>query len=191
MIGGFLGRLITSKLFFILVVGPIVVYNIYAGLTIGRIGLPGGFSIEFQDQPSRASAANVADIPADERRRREAEMDSKLRAMEERLRAQPRTDTPSATSTVNVSGTWQSQNGVSYTLNQNGNQVIFQEVSSLFGTVAAGHGTISHHDMTISYTTIFFTPGRADLRVSDDGRRITGSFTDTRSGATSTAMMYR
>ena len=118
-------------------------------------------------------------------------MDSKLLAMVERLRAQPRADTPSATSSVNVSGTWQSQNGFSYTLSQSGNEVVFQEVSPLFGTVAAGHGTILNRDMTISYTTILFMPGRAELRVSDDGRRITGSFTDTRSGATSTAMMYR
>jgi hypothetical protein len=34
--------------FFILVI-PLVLYNLYTGLTVGKIGLPGGFTIEFRD----------------------------------------------------------------------------------------------------------------------------------------------
>lgn len=52
-----------------LVVIPLIIYNLYTGLTIGKIGLPGGFSIEFNSgnppPNTNVSSGKVEPPPSD------------------------------------------------------------------------------------------------------------------------------
>ena len=106
----------------------------------------------------------------------------------------PTTDTappPEPAQFLNISGTWQSAVGLSYIIGQSGGDVTIQEVNSFGIVTAEGQGVIVGRDIDISYVTAVGTLGRALLSVSDDGRRITGTFQDLTVGSIAPVTLFR
>ena len=106
----------------------------------------------------------------------------------------PTTDTAPPTEPAqffSISGTWQSAVGLSYIIEQSGGDVTIQEINSFGIVTAEGQGVIEGRDIDISYVTAVGTLGRALLSVSDDGRRITGTFEDLTIGSIAPATLFR
>lgn len=185
----------------------LILYNLYLGLTVGKIGLPGGLTVEFREKPSQMVPGNsVAQLPNNEREQRQAQLEKQLREMEEKLRnseqrgqttqlPQQKVEAPAQQTQLkefNISGAWRGdEEGISYVIRQNGNAITIQEVNAIYGITAVGQGAITQQDINLSYTTALGTVGRGSLRVSDDGRQITGTFTDQTTGVTMPASLSR
>jgi serine/threonine protein kinase len=91
----------------------------------------------------------------------------------------------------NVAGTWQSAVGLSYTIQQQGNQVYIQEISAYGPTGGGGQGTLNGYTMELQYRTSTGSVGRGVLQVSPDARQISGSFTDFATGMSIPTLIYR
>lgn len=88
-----------------------------------------------------------------------------------------------AAGVVNLAGQWSSAEGLTYVMEQVGNQVTFAEYNPLLNTVTAGGaGSIDGRDFVLSYQTALGTTGQARLRVSDDGESMSGNYTDLSTG---------
>jgi serine/threonine protein kinase len=92
---------------------------------------------------------------------------------------------------VDVSGTWQSPLGLRYILQQQGNQVMFQEIGDDGPTGGGGQGTINGYAMDIQCWAANGALGRALLQVSPDGRQISGTLTDSSTGISVPALLDR
>ena len=90
-----------------------------------------------------------------------------------------------------VSGTWTGENSLTYVITQSGDSVTIREMSPLYGITAIGQGTFDRRRLTVSYRTALDSEGTADLEMSDDGRQLTGSFTDSSSGVSVPAVLQR
>jgi len=190
--------------FFVLVV-PLVAYNLYIGLTVGKIGLPGGISLEFKDKKSLIDTGKFAELSDGERSKGQVDLEKRLGDMEARLHDQEQREGPpkyqfqkansvseeTSVRKFDINGTWQAAGGISYVVRQNGDAVTIQEVSPIYGITAAGEGVIKQQDITVSYVTALYTTGRGILRVSDDGHQITGMFTDLSTGVSIPAALFR
>ena len=89
----------------------------------------------------------------------------------------------SAPEVVNLAGHWSSPEGLTYIMEQVGNQVTFAEFNPLLNTVTAGGaGMINGRDFVLTYQTALGTSGQAHLRVSDDGASMSGNYTDLSTG---------
>ena len=85
---------------------------------------------------------------------------------------------------INLAGHWSSPEGLTYIMEQVGNQVTFAEFNPLLNTVTAGGaGAINGRDFVLTYQTAVGTMGQARLRVSDDGESMSGNYTDLSTGA--------
>ncbi|MCI0694066.1 hypothetical protein L0337_18915 [candidate division KSB1 bacterium] len=127
---------------------------------------------------------------------RQAQLEQKLREMEDALeRAKEKGQQSESaqelpTQYVNIAGTWYG-GGVSYLIQQIGSALTIQEISAIYGVTAVGQGTINGHDISFSYNTALGTRGSALLKLSADGRQITGTFTDFVSGLSWPTILYR
>ena len=101
------------------------------------------------------------------------------------------TPTPEPSQFANIGGTWQSAGGLSYIIGQNGSAVTIQEINAFGIVTSEGQGVIVGRDIDISYVTAAGTLGSALLRVSDDGRQITGTFEDLTIGSVIPASLFR
>ncbi|HVF88267.1 MAG TPA: hypothetical protein VM866_11790 [Pyrinomonadaceae bacterium] len=200
-----------ANTFFALLLLALVGYNLYSGLTVKKLGLPGLFEIEFGNAAGGlASEKRVEEIGDNELKSRQAKLEQQV----EKLQTQVAAKTPeqpssapdaarrviSQTTTVaaptresfNLSGSWQSdEDGLSYVVQQSGSTLIVQETHAAFGITAAGQGQMVGQDIELSVTTVPGTTGMARLRVSDDGNRITGQVTDFTTGGVAPVSMYR
>lgn len=129
---------------------------------------------------------------------RQAELEKKLREMEKLLEREKKGEEQSSHQTqepqvqyFSIGDVWQGSGGVSYIVYQNGSTLTIREINPVFGVTAIGQGVIAQRDVNISYTTAIGTMGRALLKVSDDGRQITGTFTDLTTGVSMPAYLYR
>lgn len=91
----------------------------------------------------------------------------------------------------NINGSWQGVGGQSYIIHQSGSAVTIQEINPILGITAVGQGVIIGQDIDISYTTAIGTVGRARLRISENGQRLTGEFTDLTTGVSMPLVLYR
>ena len=173
------------------VVVPLIIYALYSGLTIGRIALPGGFEIEFRDvREALAAEDELKTLDGDELAARQADMERKLREMEAQLMERDETEAPRSR-VQNISGAWQSPVGLSYQIEQQGRDVTIQEITPYYGITAIGEGEIRDGVLRISYRTALNTTGEAHLQLSDNGKRLTGTFTDSYSGLQTQARLQR
>ncbi len=101
------------------------------------------------------------------------------------------TPSPEPPQFFSIGGTWQSTGGLSYIIGQNGSDVTIQEINAFGIVTAEGQGVIVGRDIDISYVTVAGTVGSALLSVSDDGRRITGTFEDLTIGSVVPASLFR
>lgn len=121
-------------------------------------------------------------VDHDEMSRRQAALEAKLRRMEEALKqseTRPVRRAPDEQSTevaapisrqVNLAGTWRDRTGVSWIIQQTGNAVAFQEYNPILGVTAVGQGTVSGHQLQLTYQSALQTNGQAELTISPDGR---------------------
>lgn len=125
---------------------------------------------------------------------RHAELEKKLREMEVKIKEkehQLNQTEGMQVQYVNISGTWQGTGGLSYIINHSGNFVTVQEINPIYGITAVGQGTIDGQNIDVWYTTAIGTTGRALLKVSADGRQITGTITDQSIGISTPIALYR
>ncbi|MDZ7364143.1 MAG: hypothetical protein ONB46_26030 [candidate division KSB1 bacterium] len=127
---------------------------------------------------------------------RQVQLEQKLREMEEALQREKNRGQQSERTQelpaqyANIGGTWYGGGGVSYLIQQFGTAVTIQEISPIYGVTAAGQGTITGRDISLSYRTVFGTMGSAQFKVSADGRQLTGTFTDLASGFSLSTTLY-
>jgi hypothetical protein len=174
------------------VVIPLILYNLYTGLVIGKIEVPGVFTVEFRDKTSPMHPGAPEKLPDGERAQGQAELEKRVRDMEDRLHSseQERRSVPFQQQ-FDLNGTWHGPLGLSYVIRQSGNVLTIQEISPIYGITAAGEGVITHQDITITYMAADYTPGRGALRLSDDGMQITGTFTNLSTGISTSATLFR
>lgn len=187
-------RLIWTVVLMLLVL--LVGYNLFSGLVAKKIGIPGFFEVEFDKNPSgTVSGEALNDINKSELARRQAELEAKLRQMEEKAKKdserQPRQNDLQQVQYINVAGTWRSNLGAYYNVMQNGNTIIMAEISPGYGQTAVGQGTINQRDMNINFVTAVGTNVGSRLTVSDDGLQITGSFVEPTTGISIPIMLFR
>lgn len=194
----------------------LVGYTLYTGQTIEEIGLGGLGSVKFA-KPGNTPAAPPPDsgrpttpivhpdaakqVDQDEMARRQADLEAKLRHMEEALKrseARPVRRSPENESTdgtpprqMNIAGTWQDRTGVSWVIQQTGNAVAVQELNPLLGVTAVGQGSISGHQLQLTYQSAMQTTGQAVLTISNDGRTLIGNARDNVTGVSFQLMFTR
>ena len=189
MASGTTSKFAWTVLFVVII--PLIGYALYSGLTVGKIQLPGGFVIEFREAPTPVQAENrIDELSQDELESRQAELEQKLAEMEAQLQRAPESDVQIAQVT-DVSGTWQSPNGLSYTIVQQGLQLTIQEINPYYGITAVGEGNIMENTVSINYRTAANTFGTGTLRLSNNGTRLSGSFVDSYSGVQTPADLQK
>lgn len=97
-------------------------------------------------------------------------------------------------STIDISGEWRSYDGFPHLIKQNGNQVWIQAINPFpFPVVMIdGTGTVSGRRISINYVEMAFgTRGKADMEVSANGQKITGTATNFASGRVTYINLYR
>ncbi len=92
---------------------------------------------------------------------------------------------------VNVTGTYISNDGMSYILQQNGLYVNMQEISPVYGITAAGQGMFTEEGLQINYNTILGTQGTMLLNPAENGLQLAGSFVDHTSGVSGRFILTR
>lgn len=184
-----------------LVLLALVAYNLYSGVTVQRIGIPGIFEVEYAGA-NDAGAVTNPDAPPQEdgaapvqagmtgtdrldREDRDAleERQQYLEAKIQELEAQLEDDPPPARpGIVSIAGTWMGQQGISYQFQQVGTDIVFSEINPLLGVTASGTGTLNGTVLTLNVTTAAYTNGTASLRLDPDGMRLTGTYRDAVTG---------
>jgi hypothetical protein len=96
------------------------------------------------------------------------------------------TPSPSAS---DLSGTWHSSSGLTYTITQYGGQAVVEE-NSPFGLTAVGQGTVTGNTATFDYRAVDGSTGRASLQVVD-GSTIDASFENDSHGTSTQAALTR
>ena len=169
----------------LILVVALVAYTIgQQGQTVKTINFgEEGFSVEFYQ---------LKDIAKKELEKRQNELERKLSEFQEDFRDTPPNNLdPTNQQRYNLNGTWQSNLGVYYNINQFGNTITVQEVDPIYGITAVGQGIINQRTISINYLTALYTQGTGILQVSDDGRRMDGKFTDLSTGFTTIAIWWK
>ena len=97
---------------------------------------------------------------------------------------------PQARGPLNIGGTWRTAEGLIYVLRQSGNVVTVQEIDRGV-VVAQGQGTIVGRNLDVSYTRLDGSSGRAHVKVSADGKELTGTYTNLTLGESGSLVLYR
>lgn len=145
-------------------------------------------------QTQRIIEEGLSQLNQQELSQRHVELEKKLREMETKINEKERQLNQTGEMQVpyvNISGTWQGTGGLSYIINHSGNFVTVQEVNPIYGITAVGQGTINEQNIDVWYTTAMGTTGRVILKVSADGRQITGTITDQTMGISTPIALYR
>lgn len=213
------GNAWTPRNVFFLVVALLLVvvvgYNIYHGITVKKVNVPGVMDLEFHSpndarsnntvssstspQPTSTDAtaaleSQLADLERQELESRQAQLQSRLHELEQRIAnntSAPAAPAPRAVIRYDLTGSWESDEGVTYILSQQGNTVTLQEMNPLFGVTAVGEGRLNNNQLSITYMTALGTQGQGVLRVIDDGDELSGTITDLTTGFTQPLVIYR
>ncbi|VAW72713.1 hypothetical protein MNBD_GAMMA15-1876 [hydrothermal vent metagenome] len=160
----------------------LVVLNIYNGVALKKVEIPGLFNVEFaghsdanphsETQPSAVTPASTTP-PA------------QLASVAPVHRPRPEPAMP------NLSGQWDSNQGTTYQIQHYNEQITLTEINPLLGVTAEGTGTITGRNIVLQYATAFGTTGTARLTVEDEGDTLTGVFRDNVTNASSAIELYR
>jgi hypothetical protein len=187
----------------------LVGYTLYTGQTIEEIGLGSLGSVKFA-KPGNTPPPPAGDghgttpivhpdaakqVDQEETARRQADLEAKLRHVEEALKrseARPvrraQDDDANHGSAVvprpvNIAGTWHDRTGVSWVIQQTGNAVAVREFNPILGVTAVGQDSISGYQLQLTYQSAMQTNGQASLMISPDGRNLSGNARDNVTGA--------
>lgn len=180
----------------------IVVYNLSSGLSVKKINISGIFEAEFAEKPaSVATTDQIEKVGEDELKKRQAELEEKLKDLEGQLAAKGETPAGDASggfegmrepmALPSLAGTWHTAQGVSYYIQQNANAMTLQEVNPIYGVTAVGQGTIAGQNVQFNITTAVGTWGSAQLSLSADGRQLNGYYSDAVTGAAIPLALFR
>lgn len=183
-------------------IAGVVYHNLKSGMTVSKLSVPGMVELEFAGREGLGSVAQPT--PADEKALQEnqSRLETKLTELEHRLaeRAAPGNapappvlsdETPQPTHAASIAGQWLSPQGLTYVIQQSGDYVTMQEFNPMLGITAVGEGRVQGQQVNIAYTTAVGTFGQASLRLSDDGRVLSGQSRDTASGFVMNVQMHR
>jgi hypothetical protein len=189
----------------------LVFYNIYRGVTVKKLGLP-GFEVEFGEQAVLASEKKVEQLGDSELKARQAKLEQQMQAIQSNIPSggqgqvgtpnSPQTVAPnaagvtgpdpvSASPALNLTGTWQMNDDTFWVVEQRGSILAVEERHPQFGVVATGTGRLVGRQVTINYQTVLGTVGEVQFEVSGDGNELTGRVYDRTTGATSPFNAYR
>ena len=76
---------------------------------------------------------------------------------------------------LNLSGSWQSNLGSTYTIIQSGNAIVIQEFTPPYGITAVGQGWLSRGLINVNYVNALYQQGAGTIRVFND-RYMQGRF---------------
>ena len=178
-------------------VALLVIYTLWSGSALKSVSVP-GFKAEFE-RGGMNSGKPAKEVNSDDIMQHQKELEQKVRDTEDELGGaggQSQSTRPFAAQNPHagypqIGGTWTGANSLTYLLIQSGNSVTVQEMSPVYGTTAFGQGIINGRHLNASYRTVLETEGTASLDLSDDGRQLTGTFTDSYSGASTPAVLQR
>jgi hypothetical protein len=160
----------------------LVLYAVFRqGQTITEVNIGGdlGVLIKFD---------KLKEISKNDLKNRQDKLETKLSKVEKDFHKIPQDS--QVTQQFNINGTWQSNSGSSYIINQYGNAVSIQEVHPFYGITAIGEGLMTQRDVNISYLNAFYSKGNGILHVVDN-KRIDGQFTDSTTKFTTRTTLYR
>ena len=167
----------------ILIVGLVAYLLGNQGRTVRRLDVgTEGLSLEFEEYQR---------IPEAELEQRQDKLDRKLKDIEEKFSRIPQSKLYTTQPVYNLSGTWHSPIGILYNISQYGNAITIQEVNPMFGVTAIGQGVINQQTVNINYVNALYAQGRGVLKLSNDGRQMSGTFTDLSNGFTTNAILFR
>lgn len=180
----------------------IVVYNLSSGLSVKKINISGIFEAEFAEKPaSVATTDQIEKVGEDELKKRQAELEEKLKDLETQLAEkteEPVDASPGVFDDVRepariptLAGAWRTAQGVSYYIQQNANAMTLQEVNPIYGVTAVGQGTVAGQNVQFNITTAVGTWGSAQLSLSEDGRQLHGYYSDAVTGAAIPLALFR
>lgn len=180
----------------------IVVYNLSSGLSVKKINISGIFEAEFAEKPASVAAPDqIEKVGEEELKKRQAELEEKLKDLEGQLAAKGETPAGAASggfeetrepmTLPSLAGTWHTAQGVSYYIQQNANAMTLQEVNPIYGVTAVGQGTIAGQNVQFNITTAVGTWGSAQLSLSADGRQLNGYYSDAVTGAAIPLALFR
>jgi hypothetical protein len=152
----------------LLFAGLFGVYAISRQQAVEQIDIGGDsiVGIKFRD--------SLKKIPPEDLQARQVDLERKLNQYNQAL--EDKTQTASvALGEPNLSGTWQSNLGSTYTITQSGNAIAIQEFTPPYGITAVGQGLLSQGYIKINYVNALYQQGAGTIRVLND-RYMQGRF---------------
>lgn len=196
-------KILVNSVSIVLIV--VVLANVYRGITVSKVGIPGLLDIEFNsgdNPPTQSSDRQVDESDQDNNKpagiNNQGGQNSSIQQVQNPRESVSTNDqqdflTPDGTeneaqaadrsAAFNLSGLWYGDDGSEYEIYQSGNIISFTEYG-MFGVTASGNGTITDSSVILEYETVFGTYGVATLQISNNGQIMTGSADDYSSGST-------
>ena len=190
-----------------------VVYSVYTGTFIKKIGIPGAFELEFGERSGTVDLDKLDSLDEGVVEESQEKMKAELERLQRELqteraakvsspqdeKSQPRQPAPqskvssqrvkkfaepSPVKLPNLGGSWRNVQDpqLSYTVWQEGRNVTMSENHPFYGTTSVGSGNLLGNHLEVTYTTVLGTMGRVNFRVSQDGRSLSGQYTDLTTG---------
>ncbi len=170
----------------------LVVLNIYNGVALKKVEIPGLFNVEFaghsDSKPHTATEPRTVTPAATEP---PVQLASTTPARTTPTPAVPARSPQPEPAIPNLSGQWDSDEGITYQIQHNNAQITLTEMNPLLGVTAEGTGTVNGRNIVLQYVTAFGTTGTARLTVEDEGDTLTGVFRDNVTNASSSIELYR
>ncbi|WP_340105383.1 hypothetical protein [Rhodohalobacter sp. 8-1] len=183
----------------------VVLFNVYSGITVSKIGIPGLIDIEFnsgdkpgseekpgqQDSPTSDEQESVVDDPPIIKpgNTRDISNDDYESLDEDDVYGAIPPEITGDT-VIDLNGMWYGDDGSEYEISHDGGSVYFTEYG-LYGATAQGSGEFQGKRLNLEYETVFGTFGTAILDVSENGRVLSGRANDITSGSVTQLYLTR
>lgn len=183
----------------------VVLFNVYSGITVSKIGIPGLLEIEFNSGDKPGSEEKLGQQNSGTSDGRESVVDDppfinpgntrdisndNYESFDEDDVYDPVPPEITREAVIDLNGMWYGDDGSEYEIIHSGSTVYFTEYG-LYGATAQGSGEYQNSRLTFEYETVFGTFGTATLDVSDNGRVLSGRANDITSGTVTQLYLTR
>ncbi len=189
----------------------LVAYIVMSGAPVKKLSVPGFLELELDSDNGAVSTAaveqagdssrqtselerKIAELEKRELAQREAALQQRLEELERKMvqREAQSEQSPTPPPRIDLSGNWQSDEGLTYIFQQIGDRVTIQEINPFLGIVqAVGEGTLNGNRIEMAIQTVLGIGVSATLRVNDDGNQISGTVTDQLTNIPQAITLYR
>ena len=166
----------SAPLLVIVILASFGVVALIGGQRIAEIDFLGG-KVTFQ---SAAAGGEVTKNDVES-----SALQEKVAELEASARADAESGSPPS---LDLTGWWTANNGMSYRIDQYGDQIVLQEISP-YGVTAAGVGFIDGANVSVPYEAVDGSVGQAELAYADGV--LSGGFTNHSFGTTVPVSMSR